>query len=301
MTTITFNRLPQSIAIAAGKGGVGKTTITATLACIAASRAIPTVAIDLDPQANLATVLGVPKEGDFDHGRSFVGAAQGFIAPTLISTGRPNLSMIAGGEELNSIANLVSRDSDIFDISQHLCAKIAEVVDPRAWIFIDSGPASGSALTDIALTLAQHLVITTEQGATNVDGVETLVRRCNIHSYEGHQLISPVGIVRFRMAERDTAINATADAAFEQRVQGVIPMFNTSIRYAKKAAFEAEEYGIVATEYAHLADSHNIPYYEYLKRGEKPVSFASNAQDLSNDYRQLADEITERITNGPTQ
>jgi len=44
-----------------GKGGVGKSTITAALALLAARQGKKVLAIDADPDANLASALGVPR------------------------------------------------------------------------------------------------------------------------------------------------------------------------------------------------------------------------------------------------
>jgi CO dehydrogenase maturation factor len=43
----------------AGKGGSGKTTIAGTLACLAAGRGVPVVAVDDDSNPNLALTLGL--------------------------------------------------------------------------------------------------------------------------------------------------------------------------------------------------------------------------------------------------
>lgn len=44
-----------------GKGGVGKTTLSAMLAHLYASEGKKVIAVDADPDANLATALGIPK------------------------------------------------------------------------------------------------------------------------------------------------------------------------------------------------------------------------------------------------
>jgi CO dehydrogenase maturation factor len=45
-----------------GKGGVGKSTLSATLALLMARRGMRVLALDADPDANLATTLGVSEE-----------------------------------------------------------------------------------------------------------------------------------------------------------------------------------------------------------------------------------------------
>lgn len=45
-----------------GKGGVGKTTLAGTLARLYAADGRPVLAIDADPDANLATAVGIPAE-----------------------------------------------------------------------------------------------------------------------------------------------------------------------------------------------------------------------------------------------
>jgi len=54
---------PLRIAVAARKGGVGKTTIATGLAALFADRDMPTALIDLDPQSNAAFALGVDPAG----------------------------------------------------------------------------------------------------------------------------------------------------------------------------------------------------------------------------------------------
>lgn len=45
-----------------GKGGVGKTTVAGTLARILAGRGLRVYAVDADPDANLASAIGIPQE-----------------------------------------------------------------------------------------------------------------------------------------------------------------------------------------------------------------------------------------------
>ncbi|MEM5816669.1 MAG: AAA family ATPase, partial [Desulfitobacterium hafniense] len=45
-----------------GKGGVGKTTLSGTLARLLAADGYRVLAVDADPDANLASALGIPEE-----------------------------------------------------------------------------------------------------------------------------------------------------------------------------------------------------------------------------------------------
>ena len=53
--------MAQTIALA-GKGGVGKTTLSSTLARLYAAEGRPVLAADVDPDANLGLALGMSQE-----------------------------------------------------------------------------------------------------------------------------------------------------------------------------------------------------------------------------------------------
>lgn len=69
-----------------GKGGSGKTTITATLARLLARRGVPVLAIDGDPNPNLAVALGIESHDSDAIPRSVVERREGESGTRLVLT-----------------------------------------------------------------------------------------------------------------------------------------------------------------------------------------------------------------------
>ena len=62
------------VLVAAGKGGVGKSSITCNLAAISASRGLRTLVVDLDVQGNSSYYLGVAKQNPSASQKDFAAA-----------------------------------------------------------------------------------------------------------------------------------------------------------------------------------------------------------------------------------
>ncbi len=96
---------PTIIPVAGGKGGVGKSLLTANLAVALAERGHRVVAVDLDlGGSNLHSFLGIgnkhPGIGDFLKARS------ADLDQMLVATGEPNLSLIPGDGRTPLMANI---------------------------------------------------------------------------------------------------------------------------------------------------------------------------------------------------
>src|SRR5690606_31484991 len=87
--------LDNTVAVVNSKGGVGKTSIVANVAATAALGGWRTLAIDLDPQGNLARDLGYRDRSD--DGCGLLEAVM-TASPVRPLTGvRPGLDVVAGG------------------------------------------------------------------------------------------------------------------------------------------------------------------------------------------------------------
>ena len=82
------------IAVANQKGGVGKTTTSINLAASLASQGKRVLLVDLDPQANATSGLGVEKREGGSVYEALVGDA--LLSDQIVRTAYENLSIIPG-------------------------------------------------------------------------------------------------------------------------------------------------------------------------------------------------------------
>ena len=84
--------------IANQKGGVGKTTTAVNLAAALAEKKIHTLLIDLDPQANATSAVGIEKQA----GRSLYGPlrGEGSAVEMIVPTQYEHLALIPSEEDL---------------------------------------------------------------------------------------------------------------------------------------------------------------------------------------------------------
>jgi chromosome partitioning protein len=128
------------ICIANQKGGVGKTTTAVTLAHGLARKGKQVLLIDLDPQGQSATALGLrPEPGAFyllTMGDSSQESA--FVRQWLRETGRENLHLIAGDQQTmaaQTVLNAQDCQSSPYNApltsSQRFFRKFREVITKR--------------------------------------------------------------------------------------------------------------------------------------------------------------------------
>lgn len=290
-------RLKNSVVIANGKGGVGKTTVTANLASEAARRGAGALVVDLDPQANLAREFGII---DHDQGKSLVGAAMGFLdAPTVYATGRDRLRLICGGEELLKLqtAAIVEHHGNPVGLAKQIAEPLKAVVKPGDWVFIDTPPASGNPLSDAALLVGKHLLIPTREDINSLEGVGVVLKRILDLAQTSGDMIDPIGVVQFAYDRSAKKVNARASRWLDENLHGVMPVLESVIRKTTKAQADAKDSGLVAAEYAELASSTELlPWYEAKELGREQPSFAKNADAIAADYTDLANEITRLVS-----
>jgi len=93
--------IPNTILTINGKGGVGKTSLVANIAGLTAASGWRVLAIDTDPQGNLARDLGVLEQAD--DGTNLRDAILGRAPLTPLRDVRAGLDLAPGGRHLDSL------------------------------------------------------------------------------------------------------------------------------------------------------------------------------------------------------
>ncbi len=283
--------------MATGKGGCGKTTLTANLATLAAAQGVDRViAVDLDPQANLATALGIT---DHDGGLSMLAAAmrEGEASPKLHETGRDNLWYVAGGSHLKRLRSVGMFKGGPYTLAGWVRDSLEPFADGRTILFIDTPQASGDILASAALLAGESLLIPTKLDDFSLAGVATVVEELlDLHDdrREDWAVINILGVVLFAVNRHASAIERrTREKLRHNLTVSQVRLLEASIMATEKAQIDAIMAGVSAAEYALMARTATLPpWYETLGTSpDERRSFAKNADALAADYEAVAAEI----------
>jgi chromosome partitioning protein len=166
------------ITVANQKGGVGKTTTSVNLAAALSMGGLRVAVIDLDPQGNASTALGVEHlenagiyevlMGDLTMSQA-IQKVKGFPSLECVSS---NTSLAQAEIEL---VPMVAREMRLKDAIDELAtARIAEG-EPLDYIFIDCPPSLG-LLTINALTAAKEMLIPIQCEYYALEGLAQLLK-----------------------------------------------------------------------------------------------------------------------------
>ena len=186
------------VALVNQKGGVGKTTITLGLAGAAAAIGIRTLVVDIDPQANATTGLGV-WEPSVTVDTALAEERPGSLRECVVASGWPGAAgrlpmVVASSPGLASREPLLAVDP----LGAQDRLRLAMGGIDFDLVFIDCPPSLG-LLTVNGLFAADCALVVTEPGAWATDGVAQILRTIERISQRRREPLGVAGIVVNRL------------------------------------------------------------------------------------------------------
>jgi len=168
---------PRILTLANQKGGVGKTTTAINLATALAAIGERVLIIDLDPQGNASTGLGITRAGrEISSYDLLLGEAP--IADAAVMTTVPNVAIVPSTLDLLGVELTIAKEADrAFRLRDAFKAMHELVIDgrPISYVLIDC-PPSLNLLTINALVAANAVLVPLQCEFFALEGLTQLLQ-----------------------------------------------------------------------------------------------------------------------------
>lgn len=222
------------------KGGVGKTTTAVSLASYMGKKKKKVLVIDLDPQANATSGLGIEK-GELENTTYDILINDCPVEDVIFESSALNVDIIptninlAGAEV--ELVNAISRENI-------LKSAIEGIVDDYDYIIIDCPPSLG-LLTINALTASDGIIIPIQGEYYALEGLSQLVETINIVKKKLNPDIEILGVV-LTMFDMRTQLSKQVKEEVEEYFKKKV--FKTVIPRNVRLA-EAPSHGLAISDY----------------------------------------------------
>ncbi|MFT4089629.1 MAG: ParA family protein [Asticcacaulis sp.] len=196
---------PRVLAIANQKGGVGKTTTAINLGTALAAVGESVLLIDMDPQGNASTGLGVPKSSRTTTIYDVI-VDQKSIGDSAIHTSVPGLHILPSDPDLSGVEiELGQADRRSFRLRDAIEKQSHEGPVDYSYILIDC-PPSLNLLTVNAMSAADAVLVPLQCEFFALEGLSQLMRTIDLVRGSLNPLLELQGIV-LTMFDRRNALS----------------------------------------------------------------------------------------------
>jgi chromosome partitioning protein len=183
------------------KGGVGKTSVVLGLASAAMSRGVPTLVVDLDPQADATMGLDVDDAGDAKVSGVLGSARRPDLTPAIVPSGwtahRPGLLDIVPGSPASAAHDGPRAGEKVLG---RLAQALTRTSDYRL-VLIDCPPSFG-ALTRTGLIASHRALVVTEPALFSVTAADRALRAIDELRRGPAPDLQPLGVLVNRYRDR---------------------------------------------------------------------------------------------------
>jgi len=227
---------PQVYAFANQKGGVGKTTTAINLAACLAEAGERSLVVDLDPQANATSGLGMRANGTSSYDLLDGAPLEDLVKATAFE----NLFLVPSKPELAGAAVELSRRDD----GDRYLAQALEHAHGFDFVLLDCPPSLGP-LTVNALAAADRVIVPVQAEYYALEGLAQLVQSINLIKTRLNPRLEIAGVL-LTMADGRTRLSAEVEAEVRRHFGELVfaAVVPRSVRVA-----EAPSHGLPVTHY----------------------------------------------------
>ena len=224
-------------ALANQKGGVGKTTTAVNLAACLAEAGERALVIDLDPQANATSGLGMRANGTSSY--DLLDGAP--LAELVKHTAFENLDLVPAKPALaGAVVELARRD----DGERYLAEALASGSEQYDFVFLDCPPSLGP-LTVNALAASDRVLVPVQAEYYALEGLAQLMQSIELIRLRLNPSLA-IGGVLLTMVDGRTRLAAQVEEEVRRHFGSLV--FRTSVPRSVRLA-EAPSHGLPAIAY----------------------------------------------------
>jgi len=245
--TVAKPSVTRIITISNQKGGVGKTTTTVNLASALAAKGLQVLVIDLDPQGNASTALGIDHHADIKSIYEVLIDDVPIEKVVQISPERPGLTCVPAtihlaGAEIE-LVSLVAREQRLRTAIE---TYLNTTMNPPDYVLIDCPPSLG-LLTVNAFVAAKEVLIPIQCEYYALEGLSQLTR--SIEMIRKH-LNPELELSTILLTMYDSRTKLASQVAEEVKTHFPNQVLSTIIPRSVRVS-EAPSYGKTVISYDH--------------------------------------------------